>query len=381
MRGGCFRTGGVDQPVQRGQHPHHCHATHAKRRREARAQQRALAQDDLVEGARATGIAYLRRIAAQKIQREGGARHVLVHQVVDRAGCLVVGFAGIEDETVVISTGQREPDMQRAGAMAIAVDRIGETMGANRERFAELAAHQSLRAAQQLAQRVLEHAGGETLDHLLHPTHAEIDTRHQRARIAAAGRRIAGVAIENFQGGGVGDTAVDQFRWRDDDAFLEDVSGVGRDRTGTQAANIGEVRPPHDEGATASGVEDRSQEHLIVRVRDRAAAAVTVVIPIQIARLNGLNRKMLEHRAADIAEDRHVGADRHHAIGVEERRVEVFLFANERGNGGAFEQCLHLRLRRAHGTANDFQRDGIAWCHSGSPERRGSVFHQTPPAK
>ena len=49
VRGRGRRAGDVDQPVQRRQHPHHGQAAHAERGREARPQQRALAQPHLVE--------------------------------------------------------------------------------------------------------------------------------------------------------------------------------------------------------------------------------------------------------------------------------------------------------------------------------------------
>ena len=48
----------------------------------------------------------------------------------------------------------------------------------------------------------------------------------QRAGVAAAGRGVAGVAVENIERGVVGDALVDQLGRRDDDAFLEDVSGI-----------------------------------------------------------------------------------------------------------------------------------------------------------
>ena len=69
---------------------------------------------------------------------------------------------------------------------------------------------------------------------------------------------------------------------------------------------------------------------------------------------------MLEHRAADVAEDRHVGADRHHAVGVEQGGVEILLLADEGGDGGALQQRLHLGLGGADRAADDLQRDGIA---------------------
>jgi hypothetical protein len=84
-----------------------------------------------------------------------------------------------------------------------------------------------------------------------------------------------------------------------------------------------------------------------------------VAVPIEIALAHRVGCEAVEHRAGDVAEDRHHRAHHHHAIGVEQRGVEILLFADERADRGAFQQRVHLRLRRADGAADDLQPDRI----------------------
>ena len=167
----------------------------------------------------------------------------------------------------------------------------------------------------------------------------------------------------------IGHALIDQLGGRDDDAFLEDVRCIRRDRTRPDAADIGEMRPAHHKGAAPVAQKHRGQKHLIIRMRDGAFAAVAVIIPIEITRPDGLDRKPLKHRAADIAKDRHVRTHRHHAISVEQGGVEILLLANKGRDRGALQQRFHLGLCRPDGAPDDFQDDGIASCHDGTPSR------------
>jgi hypothetical protein len=250
--------------------------------------------------------------------------------------------------------------MERAVAMAVGIDRIGETVRAVVEGLGELGAHQSARARHELAQPVGQHIGAEAAGDLLDALHAERRARHQRPHVAHVLLGEARIAEEDLQRPLVGDAGVHQLGRRDDDAFLEDVGGVGADRAGAQAADVGEMRPAHDEAAAPAVVEHRRQQYLVVGMRDGAARAVAVVVPVEVARPHGVGREVAEHRAADVAEHRQVRAHRHDAVGVEQRGVKVLLLADEGGDGGALDQRLHLGLRGPHGTAHDLEGDGIA---------------------
>ena len=127
------------------------------------------------------------------------------------------------------------------------------------------------------------------------------------------------------------------------------------------------MRPPHDKRASLTATEDGCEENLIVGMGHRAAAAVAVVIPIQVPGLDGVDGEVLEHRPGDVAEDRHVGADGHHALRIEQGGVEVLLLADEGGDGGAFQQRLHLRLGGAYGAADDLKRHRVAGSHGVAP--------------
>src|SRR6266851_2750723 len=85
LRGGRLGPGDVDEPVQGGKETHQGQAAHAERRREARPQQRALAQAHFVERLRTARIADLCRIAAQEIEAERRPGHVRIHQQVHRS--------------------------------------------------------------------------------------------------------------------------------------------------------------------------------------------------------------------------------------------------------------------------------------------------------
>ncbi len=214
-----------------------------------------------------------------------------IHQEVHRAGRLVVALGRVEDEAVLavraLLAGQREAHLERAVAVAVGVDRVGEAVRAVGEGFGELGAHQPPRAGEQLRQaRRRPHPA---------PKRSRISpTRFTPSSTLAISARMspwlcagkARVAMEDRQRRLVGHALVDQLRRRDDDAFLKDVGGVGADRAGAHAADVGEMRPAHHEGAAPAVLEDRRQQHLVVGMRDRAARAVAVVVPVEVARLH-----------------------------------------------------------------------------------------------
>ena len=61
---------------------------------------------------------------------------------------------------------------------------------------------------------------------------------------------------------------------------------------GAHAADVGEMRPAHHEAAAPAFMEHRRQQHLVVGVRDRAARAVAVVVPVEVARPHRLGREV-----------------------------------------------------------------------------------------
>ena len=323
-------------------------------------QQRSLPQDHLIQRLGAAGVADQRRVRAEQEQAKRGAGHVAVHEEVDRARGLVVGRRGVEHEAVVGGAGEGEADAERAVAVAIGIDAVGEAVRARCEDLPQPAADEGFGAGQQLAQRVGEDGGAEAGDDLRHTTDAQQHAGHERAGVAPALRGVAGVAVEDLQRRLVHHALGDQAGRRDHDAFLEDVGRVGADRSGAQAADIGEVRPAHDEGAQCAAVEDGGEEHLVVAVGHCAARAVAVTEPVKIARPHGFGRETLQHRRRHVTEDGHVGADGELPGRIEQGGVEILLLADEGADGGAFQQRLHLRLCRPDRAAHDLQRDGVA---------------------
>ena len=265
-------------------------------------QQRALAQPHLVERLRAAGVADLRRIAAEIEHRQRRARHVGIEQQVHRPGRLVVGLGGVEDEAVLAAVGaalarQRQPEMERAVAVAVGIDRVGEAMRAVVEGLGEPGAHQLARARQQLAQRV-GHAhrrrSAPTISSMRFTPSAALAISARMSPTFCSGKRELRKKI--FSVASLVTPASIELGRRDDDAFLEDVRGVGADRAGAHAADVGEMRPAHDEAAAPAVVEDRRQQHLVVGMGDRAARAVAVVVPVEIALAHGVGREVAEHR-------------------------------------------------------------------------------------
>jgi hypothetical protein len=202
MRRRRLAAGDVDQSVDCGQEAHEREAAHAERRREFRPQQRAFAQAHLVERLRAAGVADLRRIAAEVEHGESRPRHVRVQQQVHRSRRLVVGCRGVEDEAI-LAVGpalarQRQAQMERAVAVAVGVDRIGETVRTVVEGLGELRAHQGAGACHELAQAVGQHVGAEARRDLLDALHAQRRARHQRPHVADVLLGEARIAEEDF---------------------------------------------------------------------------------------------------------------------------------------------------------------------------------------
>ena len=144
--------------------------------------------------------------------------------------------------------------------------------------------------ASKLPQRVCRRpAAPNRVEDFLHSAHAQRHAGHQCAGVAPALRRESGSCDGKSPTPPRSPTpGGDQPRGRDDDALLEDVRGVGADRAGAQAADIGEMRPSHHEGAEHGAAEYRGEEHLVVAMRHRTAGAVAIVEPIQIPRLHAV---------------------------------------------------------------------------------------------
>ena len=159
----------------------------------------------LVDGVRSPGIADLGRISAQIEETERHAGHARIHQVIDRAGRLIVGFRGIEDEAVLavpsLLPGQREADLERTVAMTVGVDGIREAVRSVVEGLCKPGAHQAARAGQQLRKRVGDHVRSEAIEDLADAFDAQLDARHQRAHVAVALIGETRVAVEDGESG------------------------------------------------------------------------------------------------------------------------------------------------------------------------------------
>ena len=239
--------------------------------------------------------------------------------------------------------------------MAIAVDLVGELVGAVVEIFRKSAADQRACALEELRQGVRNDVGAVAGHDLGNTRDPEPDRRHERRHVTFALGGEARIAVEYRKRAFIDDARVDHLgRWHDD-TLLVNRSGVGANRAGVQAADVGEMRPAHHEGAEATAVEHRRQQHLVVRISHGTLGAIAVIVPIEIARLHCLAREVLEDRGSQIAEDRHHRTHRHHAALIEERGIKVLLFTDEGRDGCPFDEGFHLALGRHDRPANDLQ--------------------------
>src|SRR5690348_2220147 len=204
--------------------------------------------------------------------------------------------------------------MERPVAMTVGIDRIAESMRADRKRLTQPRAHQFPRASKELREGVSHHIGSKSLQQLSYAPHAKLHRRHQRAGITTTLPGVARVAVKDLQRCFIHHAAIYQLGWRDDDAFLKDVGGIRADGSRPQPADVRKMRPPHDERGASPTVKDWRQKNLIIGMRHRATRCITVTVPVKITLSHGLRRKAAEYRAGNVAEDRHHGADHHHTV-------------------------------------------------------------------
>ena len=165
--------------------------------------------------------------------------------------------------------------------------------------------------------------GAVLLDELEHAAFADAKAGDPGPEIALEEVRQARVDVEDVEDRLVGHALGEELHRRDADALLEDLGRVGGHRAGHIAADIVPVRDVGDPGDKLAVGEDRRREHHVVEMRD--AAVVGVVRGEDVARLDALERELLQdafHRLVEHADEGgDAGAGRGDvAVGVEDRR-------------------------------------------------------------
>jgi hypothetical protein len=158
--------------------------------------------------------------------------------------------------------GEREAQAERPVAVAVGIDRVGEAVRPVGEGLGELPAHEAPRPGEELVERVPERVGAEARDDLLDAPDAELDAAQERPHVAEALVGEARVAVEDGERRLVRPPSLDQPRRRNDNAFLEDVGGVGADGARPQASDVGEMGPGHHECRAPPLVEDGGDQDL-----------------------------------------------------------------------------------------------------------------------
>ena len=125
-------------------------------------------------------------------------------------------------------------------------------------------------------------------------------------------------------------------------------------------ADVPEVAPRLGEGDEPAPMEHGGREDHVGRVRDAAARAVAVVVPVEIARPHRRRRILLEDGGHQVAEERDHRAAHHAPPPVEDAREVVLLLPDEGRHGRALDHRLHLGLRRPQRAPDDLARDRIA---------------------
>ena len=141
---------------------------------------------------------------------------------------------------------------------------------------------------------------------------------------------------------------------RDDDAFLVDLVGIGRQAPRHLAADIGHVTEHRGVGDEAAVAIDRAQDEPVWRMADRASAAIGIGGEEDVSLLDGAVVLALEavDEGAELADD-------HLAVGVRDHRELVVLLADSRRHGGAVEHGIHLVAGAAQRALDDVESDRV----------------------
>ena len=298
-------------------------------------------------------------IVAREVDAEDHARYGAVHDPVDRPGRLVVGVARVEHDAVGLHV-HGEADLERAVALAVGLDLVGELVAAWREGAAQPRAHDALGLLVQALEGVEHQRAAEAAEQVEDATLAQPHRGGEGARVALEQQREAGIADEEAEDLLVEHAFAIEAHRRDHQPFLEHLGRGRRHRARPGAADVVEMRPGLRERRELAVDEHRRGEHLVVEMRHAAVGRVAVVVPVEIARPHGVGRILVEDRLDDVAEQRQRRAGDEPAGGIEIAREEIFLLADHVRHRGALDQRLHLRTRGDQGALDDLERDRIA---------------------
>ncbi len=294
----------------------------------------------------------------EQVNADDELGHALVHEEVDGAPRLVVALAGVDGDPTAFLR-ELHAHRVRPTRHAVAVHRVLARVDPVGD--ARLQGLSNGVAALLLEGRPgIEHdVGPETLEQLLHAPLAEPAPGEHGADVALQDVGEPRVAEEHAEGLVVEHALAVDADGRHDDPFVENLGGVGGNAARAQPSDVPEVAPRLGEGQEAAAVEHGGREDHVRRVRDAAARAVTVVVPVEIARPHRLGRILLEDGRHQVAEERDHRAAHHPPPRVEDAGEVVLLFPDEGRHGRALDHRFHLGLGRPQRPPDDLARDRI----------------------
>ncbi len=316
---------------------------------------------DAAEDARVVGHV----LAEHRADREIGARLGEGERGVERGLHLGRAARPVAGEMPVGVHGDRDPERDRLVAEPVAVQVIGEGIGAPRP-ARDLGAGEALRVVEQLrgvaadlvapvagvepSQLALAHLAGRVLgaqvpEHAIGHAHVLLDDAPDRAA-----HRPGFVELDRRQA----------------QPFLVDFGGITRVGAGHPASHVGLVPDHHREGLDLAVPEDRHEEE---DIGDVHPALVGIVHGHHVAgpEIAGELGEHARHRVGDRAQvlGDGLGLRDHAAARVAEGGRVVHHVLDDLGARGADDGVGHLVDDRVERALHDGQRDGID--HASSP--------------
>ena len=280
--------------------------------------------------------------------------HFFVEEEVDRALGLRIGAVEIEDQHVAVAP-HLAGHLVGAHAEPVVADVVLEIEGlVLADGVADQVQHGAPVALQQLVHRRDHGIDAEAVAELVDALLGEPDGGNQRVEVAPVPLRHAALVQDHLEDVFLQHVVLVDLDHRDDDAFLVDLVGIGRQAPRHLAADVGHVAEHRGVGDEPTVAIDRAQDQPVRRVADGAGAAVGIGGEEDVPLLDRAVILALEavDEGAELADD-------HLAVGVGDHRELVVLLADSRRHGGAVEHGVHLVAGAAQRALDDVESDRI----------------------
>ena len=177
---------------------------------------------------------------------------------------------------------------------------------------------------------------------------------NNRVEVRQVPVRQAAVVQDNVQHSFLQFPAAVDFGGRHHYAFFIDLPGIGGQRTGHLAADIGHVSEHRGPGQQATVLVDRQQHQPVVDVADCTVTGIRVVGQENISLFDRAIKALQEtvDKGSELPDD-------HLAVKIRDQREFVMLLADSRRHGRAEQHGVHFETGIAHGVFYDVQRDGV----------------------